>query len=68
MRNSFQLTHMSRDDHAVPSGNRTPGSRFCSDLLDTSVCIYKLVLKARSAARIIVVANLRLVPIDAHVT
>ena len=32
----------------VTSGNRTPGSRFYSDLLDTSVCIHQLVLKPRS--------------------
>ena len=31
-------------------GNRTPGSRFYSDLLDTSVCIHQLVLKCRSKA------------------
>jgi len=30
------------------SGNRTPGSRFYSDLLDTSVCIHQLVLKRLS--------------------
>ena len=33
------------------SGNRTPGSRFYSDLLDTladSVCIHQLLLKRRS--------------------
>ena len=39
------------------SGNRTPGSRFYSDLLDTSVCIYQHVLKRcskRYAARMIV--------------
>ena len=33
---------------SLPSGNRTPGSRFYSDLLDTSVCIHQLVLKRRS--------------------
>ena len=27
----------------LSSGNRTPGSRFYSDLLDTSVCIHQLV-------------------------
>jgi len=35
----------------LTSGNRTPGSRFYSDLLDTlvdSVCIHQLVLKRRS--------------------
>ena len=35
----------------ITSGNRTPGSRFYSDLLDTladSVCIHQLVLKRRS--------------------
>jgi len=32
----------------VTSGNRTPGSRFYSDLLDTSVCIHQLVLKRLS--------------------
>jgi len=39
----------------VTSGNCTPGSRFYSDLLDTSVCIYQFVLKRcskRSAAHI----------------
>jgi len=39
------------------SGNRSPNSRFYSDLLDTSVCIHQLVLNCRlkgSAARIIV--------------
>jgi len=30
------------------SGNRTPGSRFNSDVLDTSVCIHQLVLKRLS--------------------
>jgi len=34
------------------SGNRTPGSRFYSDLLDTSVCIHVLVLKRRQSARL----------------
>ena len=34
----------------VTSGNRTPGSRFYSDLLDTFVCIHQLVLKRRSKA------------------
>ena len=36
----------------ITSGNRTPGSRFYSDLLDTladSVCIHQLVLKRRSS-------------------
>ena len=53
---------------SVTSGNRTPGSRFYSDLLDTladSVCVHQLVLKRRSksqAARIIA----WLVPINAH--
>jgi len=32
----------------VTSGNGTPGSRFYSDLLDTSVCINQLVLKCHS--------------------
>ena len=39
------------------SGNRTPGSRFYCDLLNTSVCIHQLVLRRRSkrkAARVIV--------------
>ena len=36
------------------SGNRTPGSRFYSDLLDTSVCIHQLVLKRRQSARLLV--------------
>ena len=35
---------------SLPSGNRTPGSRFYSDLLDTTVCIHQLVLKRRSKA------------------
>ena len=30
------------------SNNRTPGSRFYSDLLDTSVCIHQVVLKRLS--------------------
>jgi len=30
------------------SGNRTLGSRFYSDLLDTSVCIHQLILKRHS--------------------
>ena len=34
------------------SGNRTPGSRSYSDLLDTSVCIHQLVLKRRQSARL----------------
>ena len=37
--------------YVITSGNRTPGSRFYSDLLDTladSVCIHQLVLKHRS--------------------
>jgi len=43
----------------LSSGNRTPGSRFYSDVLDTladSVCIHQLVFKRRSksqAARVI---------------
>ena len=32
-------------NYIISSGNRTPGSRFYSDLLDTSVCIHQLVLK-----------------------
>jgi len=35
----------------LSSGNRAPGSRFYSDILDTladSVCIHRLVLKRRS--------------------
>ena len=31
--------------YLLTSGNHTPGSRFYSDLLDTSVCIHQLVLK-----------------------
>jgi len=41
----------------IASGNRTPGSRFYSDLLDTladSVCIHLLVLKRCSSTRLIV--------------
>ena len=34
----------------LTSGNRTPGGRFYSDLLDTSVCIHQLVLKRSSRA------------------
>jgi len=34
--------------YITSSGNRTPGSRFYSDLLDTSVCIHQLVLKRLS--------------------
>ena len=47
----------------ITSGNRTPGSKSYSDLLDAladSVCTHQLVVQ--SAAR------LRLVPINAHVT
>jgi len=32
----------------ITSGNRTPGSRFYSDLLDASVCMHQLILKRRS--------------------
>jgi len=32
----------------ISSGNRTPGSRFYSDLMDTSVCVHQLVLKRLS--------------------
>jgi len=35
------------------SGNRTPGSRFYSDLLDTSVYIHQLVFKRCSSARLL---------------
>jgi len=41
----------------IASGNRTPGSRSYSDLLDTladSVCIHLLVLKRCSSTRLIV--------------
>ena len=47
----------------LTSGNRTPGSRSYSDLLDTSadsICIHQLIFKRRSksqAARIIVGGN-----------
>jgi len=37
----------------VTSSNRTPGSSFYSDLLDTSVCIHQLVLKHCSSARLL---------------
>ena len=37
----------------LTSGNRTPGSRFYSDLLDTSVCIYQFVLKRCLSARLL---------------
>ena len=50
----------------IKSSNRTPGSRFYSDLLDTwadSVCIHQLVFKALGCSY-----NLRLLPINAHVT
>jgi len=46
---------------SVTSGNRTPGSRFYSDLLDTSVCIRQFVLKRlskRQATRMIVGGSL----------
>jgi len=36
---------------SITSGNRTPGSRFYSDLLDTSVCIHQLV-SARNCRRL----------------
>ena len=36
--------------YPITSGNRTPGSRFYSDLLDTSVSIHQLVLKRCSSA------------------
>jgi len=32
--------------HIVTSGNRTPGSRFYSELLATFVCIHQLILQA----------------------
>ena len=43
----YQLHQLAIINLAKPlsSGNRTPGSRFYSDLLDTSACIHKLVLK-----------------------
>ena len=31
--------------HIITSGNRTPGSRFYSDLFETSVCMHQLILK-----------------------
>ena len=37
----------------ISSGNRTPGSRFYSDLLDISVNIYQLVLKRCSSVRLL---------------
>jgi len=52
------------------SGNRTLGSRFYSDLLEPSVCMHQLILEYSSvvqSARLLV-ANLRLIPINAHVT
>ena len=46
----------------ITSGNHTPGSRFHSDLLDTSVCSHC------SYSSVVQSTSLRLVPINAHVT
>jgi len=60
----FAIFEIWRFFYITTSGNHTPGSRFYSDLLDTSadfVCIHQLVLKHRSkcqAARIIAAAGL----------
>ena len=59
----------------ITSGNRTPGSRFYSDLLGSSVCIHQLVLKRRNFKALGCSCNCRRLadgsfhdPINAHVT
>jgi len=44
----MELLHATINPYVVSSGNRTRGSRYYSDLLDTladSVCIHQLILK-----------------------
>jgi len=59
-----QRLHLSKELRTDTSGNRTPGSRFYSDLLDTLadfVCIHQLVLKTVQSLPV-----QWLVPINAH--